>query len=203
MQLNNTAPQGSVAGDAFIRTLRERTGPAHRQLEALPLSRAIVDPAVTKAQYTRYLQLMADVVADVEEHLFPLLAGTIPDIDERRKLAFITADLALLGAGWERTSPVTGATGTMGLAEAMGVMYVIEGSTLGGRVIVKNIESALGYQEKSGAAYFSGYGTRTGPLWKSFLECFTAFAAGAEEGAVLKGADHAFTTIYKQLSISI
>ncbi len=52
-------------------------------------------------------------------------------------------------------------------AEALGFRYVIEGSTLGGRVILRQLE-ALGI-DTTGLGFLDPHGSRTGEVWRSFV----------------------------------
>ncbi|WP_370877052.1 biliverdin-producing heme oxygenase [Acidovorax sp. A1169] len=49
-----------------------------------------------------------------------------------------------------------------------GCLYVIEGATLGGPMIIKNLSLNLGLTVASGASFFDGYGAQTGSRWKAF-----------------------------------
>jgi heme oxygenase len=53
-------------------------------------------------------------------------------------------------------------------AAAFGSIYVIEGSALGGRIIAKRIEEALGIHPGNGGAFFAGLGKDTGLRWREF-----------------------------------
>ncbi len=48
----------------------------------------------------------------------------------------------------------------------MGALYVMEGSTLGGRFIARHVEQVLGLEPGRGDAYFQGHGEATGSLWR-------------------------------------
>ena len=54
------------------------------------------------------------------------------------------------------------------LAEALGSLYVIEGSALGGRVIAPHLKRTLGLDQGRGASYFHGFGGETGVMWNNF-----------------------------------
>ncbi len=62
--------------------------------------------------------------------------------------------------------------------QLLGAMYVLEGSTLGGQLITRQLAQA-GIPLR---AYFTGYGARTGPRWKAFCQLLTE--------AVPTGPDH-------------
>jgi heme oxygenase len=57
--------------------------------------------------------------------------------------------------------------------QLLGAMYVLEGSTLGGQVITRQLALA-GIPLRT---YFTGYGTRTGPRWKTFCQLLTEAAS--------------------------
>jgi heme oxygenase len=192
----------AILTETFLQRLRNTTASSHEALESLPASKKIIDPAVTKSEYTTYLSLMYSVIHDTETLIFPVLENSIPDLHLRQKSAALAADLNFLGANLPLNhSPLKTTNYSANTAFALGVMYVIEGSTLGGRVIYKNIHSALGYTEASGAAYFAGYGGTTGSKWKSFIELLVNYAEehGCED-EIISGANFAFNAIKNHLS---
>ncbi|AWA29751.1 heme oxygenase [Flavobacterium magnum] len=198
MANDHASVQEMTRADIFIQQLRTHTADSHNRLEALPVSKSVTSPNITKASYTRYLQLMGAVIQQTESTLFPMLAEVIPDIAERQKIPWIAADLDFLGAA-QQAYPSPFSLEIDSVAFAFGMMYVVEGSVLGGRYILKNIQQNLGYQEE-GVRYFSGYGNKTGGLWKQFLNALTAFEAQHGHGdEIISGADYAFTAIYDHL----
>jgi heme oxygenase len=132
--------------------------------------------------------------AAVETTVFPVVAQVIADTTDRCKLLLLESDLHALGA-----EPAD--TGAAFLDEAyedsvpfnLGMAYVIEGSSLGGRFLLKNVRKTLG--DTVPAAYFDAYGERTGSLWKGFLQQLAAWsdrASAGEHEAVLRGAVYGF-----------
>ncbi|HVJ55393.1 MAG TPA: biliverdin-producing heme oxygenase [Aliidongia sp.] len=69
------------------------------------------------------------------------------------------------------------------LGEGLGCLYVIEGSTLGGRVIYKRVKARLGFDADHGARYFFGYGADTAEMWASFIGKLNSFGANTAIGA--------------------
>jgi heme oxygenase len=191
--MNNT-----VSAPAFLDKLRSATTQSHTNLEALPVSLSIMDPAVTNAAYALYLDLMHDVVKDAEENIFTVAKNTLHNLNVHPKAQFIEADLKTLGAtkNTGNFKPLSSKGQTITPAFALGVMYVIEGSSLGGRVILKNITTALGHDANSGATYFAGYGGQTGSHWKAFLaELIQYEAINNNEDEIIAGANFAFDAI--------
>lgn len=82
-----------------------------------------------------------------------------------------------------------------------GSLYVIEGSTLGGRIIARHLKEKFGLDEQSGLAFFSGYGEETGPMWKDFGRAVSEFAAnGADEDEIIAAANETFEKIGNSLA---
>ena len=195
----------TISLPAFLNSLRTATAASHTALEALPISESILKPDVTDLEYAHYLILMRDVVSDAEQNIFPILTSIIPDIESRNKTQHIKADLAALGAITEEAEkPLSESITDITVPFALGILYVIEGSSLGGRVILKNINTVLGHDAESGAAYFSGYGGQTGSRWKSFLEILVNFESENNNGTeIIAGANFAFDAIHKHFSANV
>jgi len=166
----------------FLASLRQNTAESHQKLEDSERSKAILRPSVTLADYQTYLVKMYGITKVCEDQVFPLIEAVVPDLSERYKSAYILEDLAKTGYPEEKLAdlPVFDYTFSS-VSEALGFMYVIEGSTLGGRVLYKHIHQALGLNAENGARYFWGYGPQTGILWKSFIAALAGFAVEKDE----------------------
>ena len=55
-------------------------------------------------------------------------------------------------------------------AEVLGCMYVMEGATLGGRIITQHVRAALGITPATGGSFFEGYGEDTGRMWQGMRQ---------------------------------
>lgn len=179
----------------FLDQLRSQTRNAHTRLESLPVSASITSNNISILDYAHYLQLMHAVILETENKIFPVLSGVITDIDERRKLQWIENDLQQIGSGPKSFGTVFKTE--LSLPFALGVMYTVEGSTMGGRYILKNIESVLGLNENQGAKYFAGYGHATGKFWKNFLNFLTDYESQTgNTNEIIAGAQYAFEAIH-------
>lgn len=188
--------------DLFIKNLRQETAASHQQLEENRLSKAILNPSVSLSDYQAYLSALYAVTIACEDQVFPAISTIVPDLQERYKSGKIIEDLSFTGMSdvqidalpvcqFEFSSP----------AEALGIIYVIEGSTLGGRILYKHIHETLGFDPERGAAYFWGYGTQTGILWKSFISAFSQFAVENDNGSqIIDSAVKTFIIIDNWLS---
>lgn len=93
-------------------------------------------------------------------------------LNDRKKSHFIQADLAMLNQ--TAAQPDVGdelfSTHYQTAAAALGGMYVLEGSTLGGQMISKHLSTVLGTTVAGKTTYLSAYANQTGTMWKSFLQ---------------------------------
>ena len=55
-------------------------------------------------------------------------------------------------------------------AACLGVLYVLEGATLGGQILRREISARLGLEADNGAAFLDVYGAATGRRWREFIE---------------------------------
>ncbi len=72
--------------------------------------------------------------------------------------------------------------------------YVLEGSALGGRVILRQLKP-LGLSEAAGASYFAGDGPETGRRWTTFLARLEAVGTPKRRPGVIAGAFRAFEAL--------
>lgn len=185
----------------FLENLKNKTSIPHKNLESLPISKSIVDPKITIEQYGLYLSLMHDVVKNLEDKIYPIVSDIIPDLNERRKSHLLINDLKFTPIEKKIDFSPFEDAGKVSIPFAMGMVYVVEGSTLGGRFILKNINESFGFNEEKGATYFAGYGNKTGSSWKKFLNSLTEFEAQTNsQEEIIAGATYAFDAIHKHLS---
>lgn len=55
-------------------------------------------------------------------------------------------------------------------AACLGALYVLEGATLGGQVLRREMAQRLGVNADNGGAFLDVYGAETGRRWKDFLD---------------------------------
>ncbi len=154
--------------------LREATGSGHAALEAV----MALSPLNLEC-YGRALQVLHAVRAGWEpflERFFPALPCP--------HLARLEADLAVLQRPTLAAAPPPPANNQ---AEAWGVRYVLEGSALGGRMLLQQA-AAIGLTATYGASYFAGEGAETGRHWTRFLAELDAAATETSTPGIIRGA---------------
>ncbi len=100
------------------------------------------------------------------------------DFAARSKAGWLVEDLMLLGMGSEDIAslPRTQRLPTIkGPADAMGVLYVMEGASLGGQIISRQLETQLAITRSTGGRFFSSYGSEVGGKWRAYVAVLEAF----------------------------
>jgi len=153
-----------AASSDILARLKQETAAEHAAIEA---AAGVMDSALSLASYQCYLEQSYAFYAVVEPLLHELGAWQALGLpaEERTKLPLLEADLETLGSDVARL-PRAVPPRLPGVAEAYGCLYVLEGSTLGGRVISRHVQARLG----SGVprAFLEAYGSRTGERWQAF-----------------------------------
>ncbi len=144
--------------------LREATKAAHRSLDHHPLLAALVSQKLAVSDYARALAALHGAHAAIET----ALAGFSPEEIFPRRLLNLEADLAELSCRpIDLETPPPLATTD---AARIGLMYVLEGSNLGGAVIARLLDTSL---TKSAPRRFfgrTGGEERWGRFWDFALQ---------------------------------
>ena len=81
-------------------------------------------------------------------------------------------------------------------AEVLGCLYVMEGATLGGRLITQHVRAALGILPATGGSFFQGYGDDTGRMWKGMRQLLVEGSPDTEtENSIVSNAIATFACL--------
>lgn len=178
----------STAPALLSARLKDETATLHEQMHAL-MEQA--QPFASRAQYVRFVAAQYHFQRDVE-HLFedPAIQAAVPDLQVRGREAAALADLADLDAAPGNAAI---ATGKVAMPEALGWLYVSEGSTLGAAFLLKEVKDKLGLSETFGARNLAAYPEGRAVVWRRFVSFLDAPGLSAQEqDAVVAGARAAF-----------
>lgn len=164
----------SLATHSVAERLKSDTYAQHRRSEDLLMP--ALHGIATRSDYAAVLRTFYGFFHPVQALIAPQITNDIlPDAGQRRHADLILADLAALGFPVDGLPLCRELPAIHNQAEALGALYVLEGSTLGGRVIakmlMKNEALALGDEHLH---FFHGYGEETGSKWKSFVQVLNA-----------------------------
>lgn len=153
----------------LLESLRKNTRSCHEAIEQNRLLISLLEPDMSRENYVKVLQAFYGFYKPLEEMLLQNCSSTELKtlIESRLKTRLILKDLANLGLS-EVTSInlCSELPSSNQISNCLGILYVSEGSTLGGRVIAKSLQAATGITEETGGAFFYGYGPQTSFMWK-------------------------------------
>ena len=159
--------------------IKEHTHTHHQALEASMVRR--IKAIAAPEDYVTLLQIFYSYFGGLEKQIKLSIAGTLPDLEQRRKADDLAKDIQHFGGSIptlaegkdlpEMTTPL----------QAMAALYVIEGSTLGGIYISKMIAKQLNIEDGEGLRFFNGYGEQTQQKWEKFKTIFNALPQNEEE----------------------
>lgn len=158
--------------------IRDKTADNHLRLEKSNILLPFSEQSLTRENYVLILQRFYGFFQPLESLLrtFPL-ENYLPDIASRRKSDSLLADLQqITGKDFAIPPLCWHLPQVTNLGQAMGCMYVMEGSTLGGKLIYKRVQQQLELDYTNGASFFYGYGAETGSKWKAFQQALTNFS---------------------------
>lgn len=178
--------------------LREATRAEHRALETQPQLTRLLTPALTLQQYVQLLQQFASFYRGLEAYLQPglrFLEGAESYQYYPRRL-WLEQDLTQLAQGPTPTEATVPWTLPINLSTTVGVLYVIEGATLGGRVISGHLSQHLGLSASHGACYFNAWQLQS---WSYFRHWVSLQEADIDAGAAIAAAISVFTGLRAHL----
>ena len=143
-----------------IDALRASTATHHRDLESdLQIQKRLSKPETRGPLIAGYLAFYRETEAALKPHL-----ANMPDLAFSSRFHSRQIPDKTKSSRHE-TFPLFPAIGTM--AEALGAFYVLEGSTLGGKTILKALKSRG--VSTDDLHFLDPYGNESGARWRSFL----------------------------------
>jgi heme oxygenase (biliverdin-IX-beta and delta-forming) len=144
--------------------------------------------------YSDILKIFYGYFGGVEQRIDQYINPTnLADYHERRKTAALESDLEALGNTLPRKAGDDDLPAITNYLQAFGALYVIEGSTLGGKIISKMVQQHLAINDGKGLSFFNGYGDDTGKKWSTFQQVLNSLANTPEhENEVIAAANNTF-----------
>lgn len=157
--------------EGWLTAVRAATRTQHERLEKVVGLGRIVE---SEAQYVSVLRQFYGVWCPLEELLSETSVAKDPALEfpKRRRANRLVRDLEVLDPLFSDEQAIPKERlpwKTLGEARAIGILYVMEGSTLGGQIISRELQKKLGIERHSGGSFFHGHGQKTGEMWHSFL----------------------------------
>ncbi|MEI8018804.1 MAG: biliverdin-producing heme oxygenase [Schlesneria sp.] len=179
----------------IMKRLKEETRSSH---EATEKQLNLFSRMSTDQQYARLLGRFWGFYVPIESTI-----GQVAGVDKlplnlsaRQKKPLLQSDLTFLD--WNEPTiqalPLCVDLPTLdSVPQALGCLYVLEGSTLGGQFISRDLQSRLGITPEKGGRFFASYGPAVGSMWKAFGDTVTAYSTSPEiEDAIVDSAIETF-----------
>ncbi|HXF43301.1 MAG TPA: biliverdin-producing heme oxygenase [Pyrinomonadaceae bacterium] len=160
----------------ILESLRQKTRPIHEKLEQVV---DVFTAAKDIESYGKLLKGFYRFYLAYETSLNnSLLLEYGFDYEKRRKLPLLIKDLDSLGV--DTGDVVAVENGLLPDLEnpdsAFGSLYVVEGATLGGQVISRQLNEKFQIGKDNGAAFFTNYGSNARQMWLDFVEALTKYS---------------------------
>jgi heme oxygenase len=185
-----------MTGDDVLRALRTATAEHHDRVET---SLDLLDPQLTRDRLTDVLARLHGFWSAAEAELDrwarrdPATAAAL-DWPRRRRTALFATDLVALGAD-PAGSPLARSGPVRDTDEALGRLYVLEGSTLGGTFIDRHL-AGLPFLGRVRIRAFSPYGSETGTMWHAFRQTVRRHVTGGgDAGRVVAAGRETFAAL--------
>lgn len=176
-----------ATGVTPMQRLKAATNAQHMALEQAV---NLVQLSSSLPAYQALLRRFYGFYAPIEAQLATLPWSTVDfDITGRAKSALLAADLVWLGETPTSLADLPRCPTLPNLADigqALGYLYVTEGATLGGQVIIRQLQKHLPISRSAGGQFYNSYGAAVGPMWQTLGHFINGFinTPAAESGLI-------------------
>jgi heme oxygenase len=180
--------------------MKEATKGNHSSVEKVLVTK--LKNLSSEGMYAQLLIQLLGFYSSLEKAVHQQLsAGILPDIEKRLHVINIKQDLDNLGFKNipNVTNPFSIQIDTV--SKAIGVLYVIEGSTLGGQVIGGMLKKQIPTLQDDKINYFLSYHEQTMPMWKDFKNTIEEKADSFDEAVAIQTAKETFDALKNWLTI--
>ncbi|MGQ4274543.1 biliverdin-producing heme oxygenase [Terrihabitans sp. B22-R8] len=191
MTLLDEAPTRS--GESRLKRLKSATNAVHDRLDKRIMEH---NPFASRESYARFLRMQLALHERVEGAYWNAeLNGLIPGLADRARLDDVRQDMDDLGV----EVPAPEAAPAMSKAEAMGWLYVTEGSNLGAAFLLK-AAAKLDLTEEFGARHLAPHPEGRGLNWRRFSAAFDAIPLTPDqEDEADRAAQAAFQFVHEKV----
>ena len=143
--------------------------------------------------YVRLLKTLHGFYAPVEALICRYLdSANFPDLSRRRRADYLLWDIGATGLAFPDAATCADLPRIDSFHRALGAMYVLEGSTLGGQIIAGRISREL--ETSSSLSFFGAYGAETRRMWQAFKDFINRPFNTHHRGEIVAAAKDTFLT---------
>ncbi len=174
-----------------LQRLKEETRQAHQRAED---TLQIFSSDFDLARYVILLERFYEFWTPLEAQLkcFEELGRGNPNFHNRFKSHLLAADLRIFGRDPARLHNCGRLPRMNTFHQALGCLYVLEGSTLGAQVIGRHLQERFQIGRQSGAAFFNADVRNAGQCWREFCGFLVAHCSPSHSDQVVSSALETF-----------
>lgn len=150
--------------------LKKSTSGLHVTLEKTSLAQSLANATISRPQYEKYLLALSLFHGDVELMILKMGEWKHYDLDIslHLRLPLLLADIKALKIIPPRPINIPDLEMSIDFPTAVGVMYVLEGSTMGGRFLSQRLTHLCDDNGIPATRYFQAYGEETMKRWQEY-----------------------------------
>lgn len=170
------------------RKLQELTKPFHTKIETNVFALKLKNKTLTMDDYIEWLQKMYFFHRPIEQTVagFVEFAEYGVELSSRFRADAALCDLDRLGIAFDKNIKIdVRIPSVTSFTEALGVMYVLEGSTLGGKVIAGMLNELFSDCQPLPTDYFYSRGENLIPMWMTYVEALNRFDINGQDTDIL------------------
>jgi heme oxygenase len=203
-------PQDLALHVPIMDRLRAETRAAHADTESVPFNQRLIAGTLPLQFYIMQLNCLHEVHQALEQALASSMHPAVMRVwhDDMAKVPLLRQDLAYferskgkvavhpdaLAAAAECVRDIHHLARTSEVS-LLGVLYVLEGSMLGGTILRKHLAAAFDL-ERDGLAYYTPYGNQVMPHWQQFKARMNdAIVDPGDQQAIIDAAQGTFSHV--------
>jgi len=168
-------------------SLKEAISERHARMETLPFIVALKNGQLPLESYVAQLRAMAVIQGTLEHEFSQIKSGEIRTLllDRPSRLVHLRRDLSVfdklfvpdIEAALEHTRNIAEKIRRYRVeqpTDLLGILYVLQGTTLGNAVHLPDVIKGFGSQTAGTAHFYAGYGHETGKYWLEFSRAMNA-----------------------------
>jgi heme oxygenase (biliverdin-IX-beta and delta-forming) len=163
---------------SIIERIRTSTAELHQSVERTEAAKSVMSPQVSREDYCRFLQRTLIMHEAVEQMIYPQVSDVVTSVPLKPKREAILSDLSRMNSTAVLPHIYFNGRYKLSYSFHLGMLYVLEGSSMGGKVISLHLGKTLGDVP---ASFFNIYGNQVGSQWKRFIECLENYHADSSE----------------------
>lgn len=197
-----TSPSVQLPALSILTRLRLETRGEHDAVERVL---DLMSTTLTKDAYCQRLAQFYGFYSPLEAALQTRCALNLSTLLPRlNKTNLLRQDLNHLGIDTANLPLCTDLPPIQTQAQVLGCLYVMEGATLGGRLITQHAQATLGIAPTTGGSFFEGYGQGTGKMWQAMRQLLISCAVDRPtENAIVTNAIATFASLRNWCELAI